>query len=60
MPQRDAYLDHLASVPLFSACSRKELQKIAKASDELNVRTMAEHVLRNLEPQLTASAESTQ
>ena len=33
---------------------------IAKASDELNVRTMAENVLRNLEPQLTASAESTQ
>lgn len=37
MPQRDAYLQHLASVPLFSACSRKELQKIAKASDELHV-----------------------
>jgi len=33
---------------------------IAKASDELNVRTMAENLLRSLEPQLTASAESTQ
>ena len=29
------YLDHLAAVPLFRACSKKELQKIAKASDEL-------------------------
>ena len=34
---REAYLDHLASVPLFSACSKKELQKIAKASDELTI-----------------------
>jgi hypothetical protein len=33
---------------------------IAKASDHLNVRTMAENLLRPLEPQLTASAESTQ
>jgi CRP-like cAMP-binding protein len=30
-------LDHLASVPLFAACSRKELQAIARASDELSV-----------------------
>ena len=37
MPSRDSYLDHLASVPLFAACSRRELQKIAKASDELQV-----------------------
>jgi CRP/FNR family transcriptional regulator, cyclic AMP receptor protein len=37
MAQRDAYLDHLASVPLFAACSKRELQKIAKASDELGV-----------------------
>jgi CRP-like cAMP-binding protein len=36
-PGRDAYLDHLAAVPLFSACTRKDLQKIAKASDELDV-----------------------
>jgi CRP/FNR family transcriptional regulator, cyclic AMP receptor protein len=34
---RDTYLDHLASVPLFSACSRKDLQKIAKASDEVSL-----------------------
>lgn len=37
MAGRDAYLDHLASVPLFAACSRKELQTIAKASDELSI-----------------------
>ena len=37
MAHKDAYLDHLASVSLFSACSKKELQKIAKASDELTI-----------------------
>jgi CRP-like cAMP-binding protein len=34
---RDAYLDHLATVPLFSALSKKDLQKIARASDEIEV-----------------------
>ncbi len=34
---RDAYLDHLATVPLFAACSRKDLQTIARASDEVRV-----------------------
>ncbi|HYI62341.1 MAG TPA: cyclic nucleotide-binding domain-containing protein [Acidimicrobiales bacterium] len=37
MARRETYLDHLASVPLFSACSRRELGKIAKAGDELTV-----------------------
>ena len=37
MAGRDAYLDHLASVPLFASCSRKELQAIARASDELTL-----------------------
>jgi CRP/FNR family cyclic AMP-dependent transcriptional regulator len=37
MAGRDSYLDHLARVPLFAACSRKELQAIAKASDEVTV-----------------------
>ena len=40
-----AYLDHLGKVPLFAACSRKDLQKIAKAADELAVdagRTLVE------------------
>jgi CRP-like cAMP-binding protein len=35
--RRDEYLQHLAKVPLFSACSKKELQTIARASDEVNV-----------------------
>ena len=34
---RDSYLDGLANVPLFSSMSRRDLQKIAKASDELDV-----------------------
>jgi len=34
---RQTYLDHLASVPMFSACSKKELQAVAKAMDELEV-----------------------
>lgn len=29
--------DHLSNVPLFAACSKKELQTIAKASDELTL-----------------------
>lgn len=28
--------DHLANVPLFAACSKKELAKIAKATDQLS------------------------
>ena len=38
MAGRDAYLDHLASIGLFSALSRKELQRIARASDEVKVK----------------------
>jgi CRP/FNR family transcriptional regulator, cyclic AMP receptor protein len=37
MAAKDSHLDHLADVPLFAACSRKDLQKIAKASDEVDV-----------------------
>lgn len=39
MPVRakDTYLDHLAEVPLFSAATRKDLQRIARASDEVDV-----------------------
>jgi CRP-like cAMP-binding protein len=37
MVTRDTYLKHLASVPLFRACSRKDLQRIARASDELQI-----------------------
>jgi CRP-like cAMP-binding protein len=34
---RQSHLEHLASVPLFSACSKKELQAVARASDELDL-----------------------
>jgi CRP/FNR family cyclic AMP-dependent transcriptional regulator len=32
---RQSHLDHLASVSLFSACSKKELQAVARATDEV-------------------------
>ena len=38
MRTRDIYLDHLSQVPLFSTCSRKDLQKLGKASDEIEVK----------------------
>jgi CRP-like cAMP-binding protein len=31
------YLEHLSRVPLFSGCTNKDLQRIAKATDELIV-----------------------
>jgi CRP/FNR family cyclic AMP-dependent transcriptional regulator len=34
---RQTHLDHLASVSLFSACSKKELQAVAKRSDEVTL-----------------------
>jgi CRP-like cAMP-binding protein len=37
MATKTSYLDHLAEVPLFSACSKKDLQRIARASDEIDV-----------------------
>lgn len=42
---RQSHLDHLASVSLFSACSKKELQAVARASDEVDLpagRTLCE------------------
>lgn len=38
MVAKDTYLDHLAEVPLFSAASRRDLQKISRASDEVAVK----------------------
>jgi CRP-like cAMP-binding protein len=32
---RSSHLDHLASVSLFSACSKKELQAVSRATDEV-------------------------
>ena len=43
MRGHDSYLDHLARVPMFSACSKRELEKVARASDEIHVE--AGHVL---------------
>ena len=37
MAFKGAYLDHLAAVPLFAACTKKDLQTIAKAADEITV-----------------------
>ena len=34
---RSNVTDHLANVPLFSACSQKELARIAKATDEISL-----------------------
>lgn len=33
----DQHIKHLSDVPLFSACSKKDLQKVARASDEIDV-----------------------
>jgi CRP/FNR family transcriptional regulator, cyclic AMP receptor protein len=37
MSRRDAFLDHLAQVPLFSALSRKELALVAKRAEDVKV-----------------------
>lgn len=45
MVARSDYLKHLAAVPLFSALSTKDLQKLAKVSDEVTIeagRTLVE------------------
>ncbi len=31
------YVEHLAALPLFSTCSKRELQRIARAGDEVQV-----------------------
>ena len=43
MAGKRAYLDHLRNVPLFSSCSNRDLEKIARATDELTL--PAGHVL---------------
>ena len=37
MARQKSHLDHLASVSLFSACSKKELQAVARASDQVEL-----------------------
>ncbi len=38
MPRRDASTDLLGQVPLFSACSKKELQSLAKRAEDRTVK----------------------
>ena len=35
--RRDAFLDHLAEVPLFSALSKKDLQLVARRAEDVKV-----------------------
>lgn len=37
MPSTKAWLDHLRNVALFSSCTTRDLQKIAKAGDEVTM-----------------------
>ncbi|TML63666.1 MAG: cyclic nucleotide-binding domain-containing protein [Actinobacteria bacterium] len=37
MPKRDVRLEMLAQVPMFSACSKRELQLIARRADPLDI-----------------------
>lgn len=37
MPARSSAADQLANVPLFSALSKRDLQRVAKASDEVGI-----------------------
>jgi CRP-like cAMP-binding protein len=37
MARRDAYIDHLARVPLFSGCSKDELRKLSHATTDIPI-----------------------
>jgi CRP/FNR family transcriptional regulator, cyclic AMP receptor protein len=37
MARRDAYIEHLAQVPLFSACTKDELRKVARRTTDIPV-----------------------
>ncbi len=37
MASQASHIDHLAEIPIFSSCSKRELQKIAKASSEISI-----------------------
>lgn len=39
MSRRDAFIEHLASVSLFSACSKRDLQLVARRAEEVRVPT---------------------
>jgi CRP-like cAMP-binding protein len=34
---RDSYLEHIAAVPIFAGCTRRQLQEIGRVADELTV-----------------------
>lgn len=38
MASKKAYLEHLRNVSLFQSCTQKDLEKIAKASDEITMK----------------------
>jgi CRP/FNR family cyclic AMP-dependent transcriptional regulator len=37
MARHDAFVDHLKQVPLFAACSRKDLQLVARRAEDVRV-----------------------
>jgi CRP-like cAMP-binding protein len=37
MARRDAYIEHLTRVPLFSACSRDELRKLSRRTTDIPI-----------------------
>jgi CRP-like cAMP-binding protein len=37
MARRDTFIDHLQEVPLFAACSRKDLQLVARRAEDVRV-----------------------
>ncbi len=37
MAKRDEFTEHLAQVPLFAACSKKDLQAVAKRAEDVHV-----------------------
>jgi CRP-like cAMP-binding protein len=37
MTRRDAYIEHLQRVPLFSACSRDELRKVSRRTTDIPI-----------------------
>jgi CRP-like cAMP-binding protein len=37
MASKKAYIEHLRSVPLFSGCTNKELERIARSGDEMQM-----------------------
>lgn len=37
MARRDAYIEHLAQVPLFSACTKDELRKLARHTTDIPI-----------------------